>query len=312
MIRSILAIAVVITCDDIYILISWIPVHIIGDSLVILILIVTFRSPDPNQVIHALLLEGIIHQFPEFLELNRTIRSPPEPRFAGITPLTIVTTSLMKRTPDNRDTLCLKSQEIIGNDIQVALYAIILPSTVSYSSSTGERGLLCIERIRRNVVNLILRCRNIPVPHAFYDTIVVIPVLYYACVGIVYPTRTAQWLTVVEVNEVETVECRILACEFIHLLCILRIPVYISHRTGKGLLSEILHQVSIELLGCLCSIGVTQVRSNVKQFCIPVVVSTGRETECILRSEIIRTVTHRRLHDLNLIIRGSLCMQRNN
>ena len=135
-------------------------------------------------------------------------------------------------------------------------------------------------------------------PHAFYDTIVVIPVLYYACV--------------VEVNEVETVECRILACEFIHLLCILRIPVYISHRTGKSLLSEILHQVSIELLGCLCSIGVTQVRSNVKQFCIPVVVSTGRETECILRSEIIRTVTHRRLHDLNLIIRGSLCMQRNN
>ena len=149
-------------------------------------------------------------------------------------------------------------------------------------------------------------------PHTLYDTTIVVPILNDTCVGVVNPVGIAKRLTVVEMDEVEAVERRVLACEFIHLLRILRIPVYISHCTCNGFLSKVLYQVSIEFLGRIGSIRVHQARSDVKLFSIPVVISTGREAERVLGSEIIQTVTHRRLHYLDLIVCGTLCMQRNN
>ena len=143
-------------------------------------------------------------------------------------------------------------------------------------------------------------------PHALHDTTVVGPVLHGFCVSVVDPSLGIERCTVVVVDEVEAVDGRILACELIESLGILGVPVYVGYGSGEHVVAEVLFEISIELLRLFGSISVDGSVSDVEERWVEVVVSFCREREGVVAGEVVGAVSHRRLHDVDLVVHSRL------
>ena len=111
---------IIIATDDI---------HIFVARIVVLVLAV--GCPYPDEVVHTLSLECVEHKLPEFLILCCTVVAPPEPSCSAVILITVAG-SFMQRSPQYRDTFCLKVEQIVGHYVEVLQGECVLPSSATH------------------------------------------------------------------------------------------------------------------------------------------------------------------------------------
>ena len=120
-------VAIEVAAHDVDVCVAGIPVGVL--IVVVAVAVVVLRGPDPDEVLHALLLEVVEHGGPELLIGLGTVVAPPEPR-RGPCGLLLgggVAGSLVEGAPSGGDASILQLQQGSDDLIHLVVEPTVLP-----------------------------------------------------------------------------------------------------------------------------------------------------------------------------------------
>ena len=167
---------------------------------------------------------AVVHETPQLLESLGTLCAPPEP----------AATCLVQRAPENGDACSIHLFQISRNLVHVLHHPLVFITRGVSNLAAVYGGLTIICAWRTGEAGAVVH-RHPPVPHTSHKATVTPPTAYNGDVAVIKPAIGIHVLRSIEMDKVENVESRVLACPFIDVLGFVDVPIDISHRTGYHL-----------------------------------------------------------------------------
>ena len=193
--------------------------------------------------------QPVVHEPPKLLVGLCTLCTPPEPRLAACE-LVRVTRRLVQRTPDNRNTEFLHFLQVSRHLVDVLHHLLVLRRTRVRYLRCIKTGLTRLGSGTARAVHTVVRY-HLPVPHATYYTTGVVPLRHRCHIAVIKPSRRIHIFRRMDIHEIEHVQRRIVPRPLIDVLCLARVPIYISYYTRDGILAVLRSQQRPERLN-LC------------------------------------------------------------
>ena len=149
--------------------------------------------------------------------------------------------SLVKRPPDNGDSLFLQLFQVARNLLQISLRLPVLPGSLFQDIGRQETGLVR----RTGQVTAAFALLDIPVPAGRDDTACIVPFVGNGHVPVVDPVRRGSG----QMDIVIRVDRGIFPGPFLDPVRLILVPGHIGHRAGQGLLAVNTQHPVIQGLG---------------------------------------------------------------